>query len=256
MEDLKYKETGLGLIGFGASLFVGILSVDEYFLNKILNPKHHVIAVNVLVFIALATLFLGVLFVYLDYKGLKLFSKQDEVYKNSLMATNEFEAFDELLEYYFGSSRIDLNQIKQFHIKNSNTTWLLKKKKKLKFRTVVDYMGFIIIYPVNKETKIMLERDEIYGAEFTADNLCKEEEEPEGHYIACIAGKDLYSKAYSIGVLKSIVRERLGRKPIYTYPVSDQGLRLAKKYGFEKANQLHPEQDKKRIYKFVYQEKK
>jgi hypothetical protein len=147
-----------------------------------------------------------------------------------------------------------LPQMVHFHKKNRSVFWVLINKKSAKDKSVRKKVGYYSVLPLSESARKLLEREELNGLKLTTEHILKQGETPAAIYIGGIAARRLpfRSRAVLLSYLKAhINREReRGVSVAYSRPVTKDGLRILRKYGFSPVADLSGD-ELDRIYKIV-----
>ena len=95
-----------------------------------------------------------------------------------------------------------------------------------------------------------VEREELFGENFLAEHIVKENGRPAAVYIGAIAASDRWSQAEALGHLREhMARYRRKGLPVYARPVTKRGLQLLNKNGFVSVSSGTTSDELKRTYK-------
>lgn len=125
--------------------------------------------------------------------------------------------------------------------KNSHTFFKIIKVKRTEFKKEEELTGMFSVIPVNENAHSLLEQDCLNATTFTKEHIVSPNENPAALYISGVVGVTRRAKGYVISHLLNMLRQiykEKGTTLIYTRPMTSDGLRLAKHYGF---NPVKPE---------------
>ena len=183
----------------------------------------------------LALVLLGLLFVGLLVHWL-LIRMGDEVYINFRCAKRgELELLLPLYDELVGGERPSINQLKAVHRANENCFIFMERVRVRGVAKSAKVIGFCTVVPVNAEASELLEKNELNGLKFNKDHICSPSKKPKSVYVGSIGAKGAGAKGgvlnYVLGKLDDCADH--GIKRVFTRPVTRDGLRIARKYGFE-----------------------
>lgn len=183
----------------------------------------------------LALLLLGLLMACLLIHAL-LVRMGDEVYVNFRCARrSELELLLPLYDELVGGDRPSVNQLKVVHRANENCFIFMERVRVRGVAKNATVIGFCTIVPMNAEASDLLEKNELNGLKFNKDHICSPNKKPKAVYVGSIGAKGAEAKGgvlnYVLGKLDDCADH--GIKRVFTRPVTRDGLRIARKYGFE-----------------------
>ena len=118
--------------------------------------------------------------------------------------------------------------------RNPSTTFLVERLEKTTDVETRELRGVFTAIPVTLEAKELLAKDEVNAVTFSRDHIAPPREKPGALYISVILGKDDVSKALVIRSLRNRLNAPSARRiSVFTRPTTKDGLRLAKKFGFQ-----------------------
>ena len=111
--------------------------------------------------------------------------------------------------------------------------------------------GFYSIFPLKAEVPSLLDKEQISVRQFTNDHIASRNQRTISLYLGGVATKGF---GFSIiNCLKGVIltEKRNGLEAVYTRPVTEVGLKLAKKAGFVPVDDTANENELDRIYKLM-----
>jgi len=118
--------------------------------------------------------------------------------------------------------------------KNPNIIQAVIKVKSKPFQVQQEIVGFFSVFPITENARLLLNQNELLGASFTADHICKPNETPAAYYIGAMGGVGWRGREATLYQLLGYVAALLRRdgKLVYTRPMTNDGLRWARNYRF------------------------
>jgi len=150
----------------------------------------------------------------------------------------DLEELHNFCEKYAGEHFATLESWRKRYDKHPGTFFILKETRKKRFKTTIRLVGAFTIIPVNESAQELLERDELSAVTFSPTHIAEPSQKAAALYISGVVGSSFRSK----GVVLSFLKERLkteqerGNSLVYTRPMTNDGLRLAKAHGFSPVN--------------------
>lgn len=141
-----------------------------------------------------------------------------------------------------GEGIASIERVRQWYGKNHDIFYLIYERKRRSFKQTNTLVGFFAVFPVTQQAKRLLSKNQLKGTEFTADHIVARGHQPAAIYIGAVAARGFKAKERTLMALMGYVISLAVRKKIlvYTRPISKDGLRLAKQYGFEPVVQKAP----------------
>jgi hypothetical protein len=147
---------------------------------------------------------------------------------------SDLEKLHTFCEEIVGPHFASLEQWRDRYEKNPDTFFKILKIKRTKFEIKEELTGMFTIIPVNEIARTLLEQDQLNATTFTTEHIVSSGEEIAAVYISGVVGSTQRAKGYVISHLLNRLRQihKKGINLIYTRPMTIDGLRLAKYYGF------------------------
>jgi hypothetical protein len=149
-----------------------------------------------------------------------------------------------------GTPRPSLNELKEIFNANNQVFRFLEKRTKQGRKTKSAIQGFCTLLPVTKEAAVLLARDELNGLRMSRAHIAAPGKAHKTIYIGSIGGDSPKARAavlnYVLGHIDDCATR--GVTCVYTRPVTKDGLRVAKKYGFKPVSQDVGENELGRLY--------
>jgi len=162
----------------------------------------------------------------------------------------DLETLHEFCEKYMGSHFATLESWRKRHEKNPGTFFMVKEFRKGRFKSQEKLVGAFTIIPVTELARELLERGDLSAVTFSPQHVASPLEPAAALYISGLVGSNFKSRGFVLSYLVSRLRteQGLGNHLLYTRPMTTDGLRLAKRYGFYPVNPTVTDQAN-RIYK-------
>lgn len=163
----------------------------------------------------------------------------------------ELETLLPFYEQLIGAERPALNQIKALYNANKKAILILERRSQRGLATKSVVAGFCSILPVTKEAAGLMGKEQLNGLQMNKQHICTPRQEPYALYIGSIGGKGASAKAQILGYVLGQIddAEKHGVRCVYTRPVTKDGLRLAKQYGFRSVAGKVSDGELNRIYR-------
>lgn len=227
------------LLGFCSveDQFAGIVRLPHLLFTLLLVAATLLILVSVVIGACLLAPFV--------FSGRQVPSYEVEVAKRG-----DLEELHDFCERYVGAHFATLESWRKRHDKNPGTFFMLKEVRRKRFETKITLVGAFTIIPVNDTARRLLERDELSAVTFSSTHIAAPSERAAALYISGVIGSNFRSKGAVISFLKDRLKseQERGNQLVYTRPMTADGLRLAKAYGFSPVNPAIMN-DAERIYK-------
>lgn len=222
MDRKKYFEIGLSLVGIGGFL----ASLPSWVKIPLITSASQTIQ-NIGTGIGL----IGIIFCIVPFlpKIDMDFPKPRQVKRNDLNSAYSF------CKKIFSGDFSSFNTSKRWFKKNKDMFWIVEQSIQRGPATVNEVRGFFSIIPLTYLGKEMLLEGDIDGSNFTKEHICATNESPAALYVGAVGAKGLRAKGVALGAITSEISNNLRNHNIevYTTPRTKDGLRIAKKFGFE-----------------------
>ena len=155
-------------------------------------------------------------------------------YKCRPIRANELHQHHAYWEKFFPGDISSLAQNKAWYRKNDKLFWFLFEvaSRKGKRHDEPKLVGSFSMIPLTKSAALQVYHEELSGPTFTAEHIAKASKPP-AIYIGGVVAEGLFAKAEALARLSEKIDRLLEKKiTIFTRPVTDDGLRLVKKYEF------------------------
>jgi hypothetical protein len=112
--------------------------------------------------------------------------------------------------------------------------------------------GYFGIIPINQSACAALDQEQLDGVSFTTDHICRVGESASGYYIAGVAAENSIAQRKILRELKKRLEMLVSHQSqvFYTRPISEDGLKLVKAFGFERVDR-DPEPRLEELYRQV-----
>lgn len=139
-----------------------------------------------------------------------------------------------LYDRVVGGERPTLNELKEVFNANNQAFRFLEKVVRRGFNTKRQFLGFCTIVPIAKEAEPLLAAEQLNGLRMNKSHVLAPRKTCRTIYIGSVGGVGNHARAavlnYVLGLIDDCAERGVNR--IYTRPVTQDGLRVAKKYGF------------------------
>lgn len=148
---------------------------------------------------------------------------------------NQLEEFYAFCTQLFGEDIADFHRVREWYSKNPNVLYAIYSLRHFGFVTKSKLVGCFSVFPVTKDAKELLERNELKGTELRATQITRPECGAAALYIGAIGASGFRAKQETLAALLGYVHSRTNKRThvVFTRPITKDGMRLAKKHGFE-----------------------
>jgi len=133
--------------------------------------------------------------------------------------------------------------LKGWHDKNPDTFYVIIESIKYpqKYKRIEELVGYLSVRPITKEAQKHIEAGTLTGGSLLPEHICSLTETPAALYIGGVVSKRFYGRAEPIAIaFREVDRYyNQGVRYLYTYPSTEDGLRLAKHHGFEPLSKIN-----------------
>jgi len=151
---------------------------------------------------------------------------------------------------FFGDDIADIDQIKEWHAKNPTLFYLVHKVSKSRGTKTERLVGFFDVIPVTKKAASLLEEEKVNGTTFRPEHIVKPNGSPAAIYVAAVAARGPRAQVWVLSKLEAYVEKSRNKGlHVYTRPVTERGLQLAKQYDFNPVSPGTDDDELLRIYK-------
>ena len=126
-----------------------------------------------------------------------------------------------------------LDKWRERYDKNPRIFHMVKAIRKKGFESTERLVGSFALTPITKDTCKLLEKEQLTGMGFTANHIAAPDERPAALYLTGIVALET-AKGYTELLLSWKLQQEAeeGNQLVYTKPLTDDGMRLVKKYEF------------------------
>ena len=147
------------------------------------------------------------------------------------------DELSDLLPFYdrvVRAERPSLNDLKEVFNANNQVFRFLEKKTKRDRHTKVEIEGFCTIVPMTREAETLLANEQLNGLKMNRTHVAGPGRAHKVVYIGSVGGDCAKAKAAVLNYVLGLIDDCAARgvTHVYTRPVTQDGLRIAKKYGF------------------------
>lgn len=152
------------------------------------------------------------------------------------------DEIQEVLPFYDrvigGGQRPSVNALKAMFSANKNIFRFYKRKSMRGEKKIVEVKGFCTVIPMNKAAEELLRKGELNGLKMDGTHIAGVKDRCSVFYIGSIGGEGAHAKAAVLTYVLGVVDEfsQRGCTRVYTRPITTDGLRVAKAYGFVRAD--------------------
>jgi hypothetical protein len=154
----------------------------------------------------------------------------------------------------------DLNKLLDWQSLNREMFWIIINKD-IQGERDNKLMGYFVVFPLNQPATTLVEAEKIDGTSFTQEHIIPRKrgrisKKPVSIYIGGVAAKKgLRLRYFTLDSLKAHItseNSKHGVKTFYTRAVTDDGLRLIKRYAFSPVSKFVNGHVKNHIYKYEF----
>lgn len=149
-----------------------------------------------------------------------------------------------------GGDRPSLNELKEIFAANSQVFRVCEKVISRGHQRKSQFVGLCTIVPMARESEDLLASEQLHGLRMNKSHIARPKQASRVLYIGSIGADGVQAKAavmsYVLGIIDDAANH--GVKRVYTRPVTIDGLRVAKKYGFEPVKPDVGPDDLRRLY--------
>lgn len=159
-------------------------------------------------------------------------------YEDIIAERGDLEVLHSFCEQYVGPHFATLSSWYNRYKKNPGTFFIVKEFRRHRFKLREKLAGAFTIIPVREEARRLLERNELNAVTFSPRHIASPSEKPSALYISGVVGSTFRSRALVLSFLKNRLQQahERGDLPLYTRPMTKDGLRIARAFGFTPIN--------------------
>ncbi|HEY0546935.1 MAG TPA: SIR2 family protein [Pyrinomonadaceae bacterium] len=167
-----------------------------------------------------------------------LINKEGSKYELRAVRREEIPALREFCVKLLGNEISSVEKMIEWHDKNPDIFNILLQARAVSTESLKDIVGYYCIIPLNEEAAKLIHNENITGAMFSIDHIVPKGKKPAAIYIGGIAAeKQGKARAYIIGsIVQQLSKIRSRGIPIYSRPITDEGLNLLHGYSFVPVN--------------------
>ena len=156
----------------------------------------------------------------------------------------------EFASSYFGTGVTPLESMRRWHEKYKSVFILLEEVDRAQGRTQSTIHGYHCMIPLTSAAARLVADEQVDGTTILADHVSSTLRDAAAVYIGGVAGKGRRARAAILADLYARIDDLQERRiPIYTRPITDDGLRLVNDYPFVPVDPKVPAETLKRIYR-------
>jgi len=156
----------------------------------------------------------------------------DPIYISKPASPNELKEIHEMGEDLFEGGVSSIKKMKEWHNVNPQIFHVIRNMKKGRKSKIE---GYFCVIPLKKEASDLLRKGEITGKDFTTNHIASPIKAPNAVYVGAVAAVGFKSRGASLHKLLQYIQNlrNKGTSDVFTRPVTRDGMRLCKKFGFE-----------------------
>jgi hypothetical protein len=156
----------------------------------------------------------------------------------------------EFASSYFGTNVTPLESMRRWHDKYKNVFILLEEINRSQGITQSTIHGYHCMIPLTSAAATLVADEQVDGTTILADHVSSTLGAAAAVYIGGVAGKGRRARAAILADLYARIDDLKERRiPIYTRPITDDGLRLVNDYPFVPVDPKVPADTLSRIYR-------
>lgn len=239
MNPRKYNLVIGGLVTAGGTL-LSVVGVKDRIDRLYVIPAY---VYDIFLVAGLALLVLAV--ISLTISRINLQRGTQLQYVCSKVEDNQLEEVHTFCREILGDDIGTMERLREWHNKNPDILHVIYAQRQRRFKQIKTIVGFFSVFPVTTEAKQLLSRNALKGTEFNANHITARGRRPAAIYIGAVAGNGFKGREQTLMALMGFVTSLTERKTslVFTRPISDDGLRLAKQYGFTPAIKASSKQE-------------
>jgi hypothetical protein len=155
-------------------------------------------------------------------------------YRVRLACFEDLERVHQFIRANLGDTIAPLSNWYERFRKNPSTTFLVERLERTPDVERRELRGVFTVIPVTLEAMGLLAKNELNAVAFSPQHIVSTRKDASAIYVSVILGKDDVGKALAIRSLTDKLNAPSARRlPVFTRPTTKDGLRLAKKFGFQ-----------------------
>lgn len=227
----------------------GVLLAVAPLKGTYVDPKLPVWMYSAALWVALALLGILALAWLIDW--FESFIAQERVEQFRSAKRDELQDILPLYDQIVGGDRPTINQLKEVFNANSTAFRFFERVTKKKGGSkIVTLKGFCTIVPMTESAAELLGEERLNGLRMDKTHVCPPNKKCKVVYIGSIGGDGPRCRAAVLNYVLGLISEFSGRgvERIYTRPVTVDGLRVARQYGFRPVKEDAGESELGRLY--------
>jgi hypothetical protein len=150
-----------------------------------------------------------------------------------LPSQRDLQAVHDFMTRWFGNETPSITRMRDWHRRNKTVFTAIYMKELAHGAVAKTLVGVFKVLPLAQDAVALIESEQVTGANLTAEHLVKFGERAAGLYIGDVAAMNRRAKGEVVRRLRLIVQQYAANKvPIYTRPLTSDGVRLVRKYLF------------------------
>lgn len=228
----KAGKIGVGLFSTGVTA-VGLLALRDHapWLAKALSDQ----VLSAATAGVLLLMFTGTVLVVIDLVAAQFEAVlESENFEAHVAKSNQLDLVRTLATELFGPEVSSINRMKSWKKKHPRAVIAVCRRAESKAKRSQELVGYFCLVPLTESAEASLLSGDLKGSDIHDLHLAQDT--ARALYLGAIGAKGgIRAKAFTLGALNAeLAKQGEARKAeiVYTRPVSDDGLRLAKRYGF------------------------
>lgn len=133
-----------------------------------------------------------------------------------------------------GDSIVSIERLLAWHRKNPQILHAIVRVTRRPLIRSTEIVGFFCILPLTKKATRLLSSNSLRGSDLLPDHITSQVHKCASYYIAGVAAEDKGAKRFTLLSLVSFITAVVAAHPakIYTRPITADGLRVARHFGF------------------------
>jgi hypothetical protein len=144
----------------------------------------------------------------------------------------------------------NIQLVREWHDKNPNVLYWVNAQMSQPYQQQSSIVGVFSVFPITDEAAQLFSQNKLRGSALTANYVVAPGEDPAAIYIGAVAARGPRAKQQTLIALMGYVTALTAKKAsiVYTCPVTNDGLRVAKQYGFHCVLQDAPADERQAVF--------
>ncbi|MEY2483041.1 MAG: hypothetical protein QOK24_1569 [Verrucomicrobiota bacterium] len=171
--------------------------------------------------------------------------RQEPRYSTEKLRKGDIPALRKFMVDRLGPDVLSVAETYKLYDRNPNMFFGIYEEKTplFGFSNTRRLVGHFSLVPITEAARKLLKQNQLKGNQFTTEYITSMRKKPAGFYIGGIISGGTRARGQTMGALLGRIALEAKRKSphFYTRPISPDGMRLTKKYGFEPVIQGLPD---------------